>query len=145
MAHNVFFVSVENDLGDFVFDTLKTIYPGKVLIYPDAEMYHRYWVEDIIVILRLPTEAPRGKRTVWETCLEKMMVDAFCEKIIASAYPSEEGASLFENMFGLYAVDESKLFRYARRRGVEKKLRSFIHEKTDIALRLENRNNDNKR
>lgn len=127
MAHNAFFVSVENDLGDFVFDTLKTIYPGKVLIYPDAEMYHRYWVEDIIVILRLPTEAPRGKRTAWETC------------------PSEEGASLFENMFGLYAVDESKLFRYARRRGVEKKLRSFIHEKTDIALRLENRNNDNKR
>ena len=32
IAHNVIFVSVESDLGDFVFDKLKEKYPGRVLI-----------------------------------------------------------------------------------------------------------------
>lgn len=30
LAHNIVFVSVESDLGEFVFDTLKAEYPGKV-------------------------------------------------------------------------------------------------------------------
>ena len=145
IAHNTIFVSVEKDLGEFVFDSLKTVYPGKVLIYPTVEMFHQYWVEGMIVILKLPTESPRGKGHVWATCIEKMMVDAFCEKVIVSAYPSEEICSIIENMFHQYAVDESKLFRYARRRGVEKKFRTFLHEKTNITLRLENRKNDNKK
>ena len=34
LAHNVIYVSVEEDLGDFVFDALKEKYPGKVLINP---------------------------------------------------------------------------------------------------------------
>ena len=145
IAHNTIFVSVEKDLGEFVFDSLKTVYPGKVLIYPTAEMFHQYWVEGMIVILKLPTESPRGKGHVWATCIEKMMVDAFCEKVIVSAYPSEELSSIIENMFYQYAIDESKLFRYARRRGMEKKLRDFLNEKTNITLRLESRKNDNKK
>lgn len=144
IAHNTFFVSVEKGLGEFVFDSLKEIYPGKVLIYPTAEMYHQYWSEGMIVILALPTEAPRDRDNLWATCIEKLLVDAFCDKLILSAYPSEEKTTLFENAFSQYAVDESRLFRYARRRNAEARLRDFLHEKTDVNLRLEKRN-DNKR
>ena len=34
VAHNVIFLSVESDTMEFVFDTLKEKYPGKVLINP---------------------------------------------------------------------------------------------------------------
>lgn len=144
IAHNVYFVYVEREFGDFVFDILRTAYPGKVLICPDEEIYHQYWTEGMIVVLKLPTEAPKGKESRWATCIEKMIVDVFCEKVIASSYSSEEMGRLFENIFNQYAVDESKLFRYARRRGAEKKLRAFLHEKANVKLRLESRDNDNK-
>jgi hypothetical protein len=139
IAHNTVFVSVESNLGDFVFDLLKEQYPGKVLIHPNNAIYQQYWVEDMIVILKLPTESPRGRRETWHTCIEKMIVDIFCDKLLCSVYPSEEMVSVMENIFSKYVVDESKLFRYARRRGADKKLISFIEEETRVKLRLEHR------
>lgn len=37
------FVSVENEVSNFVFETLRELYPGKVLLYPTVETYHQYW------------------------------------------------------------------------------------------------------
>lgn len=34
-------------------------------------------------------------------------------------------------------IDESCLFRYAKRRGAEKRLKALIREKTNITLRTE--------
>ena len=42
LAHNVLFLSVEDDIIDFVFDLLKEQFPGKVLLDPTPELYHQY-------------------------------------------------------------------------------------------------------
>lgn len=137
LAHNIIFVSVESDLGDFVFDTLKEKYPGKVLIYPTVEVFHRYWYDDMIVIQKLVSEAPMGQQECWHTRLEKLLVDVLTDNLLAQSVSEAEWSGIYEGVFQKYAVDESCLFRYAKRRGAEKKIRDFVREKTTVRLRLE--------
>ena len=60
IAHNAVFIFVEGDLGEYVFDTLKEEYAGHILLNPNADMYHQYWADDMLVIKKLITEAPKG-------------------------------------------------------------------------------------
>ncbi len=137
LAHNMILVSVENDLADFVFDTLREQYPGKVLIYPTAEIFHRYWCDDMIVIQKLVSEAPMGQQISWHTRLEKMLVDILTDNLLIEAISEAECPGIYEDVFEKYMVDESCLFRYAKRRGAEKKIREFIQKETTVKLRLE--------
>ena len=136
LAHNIVFVSVESDLGDFVFDMLKEQYPGKVLIYPTPEIFHQYWYDDMIVIEKLVSEAPRGKQELWHTRLEKLLVDVLTDDLIQESVSEAEWPKIYEDAFQKYAIDESCFFRYAKRRGAEIKIRKFIKEKTTVRLRL---------
>ena len=73
LAHNVLFLSVESDVIEFVFDMLKDQYFGKVFINPTLEMYHQYWSDNMIVINKLTTEAPKALESHgihdWRNCL----------------------------------------------------------------------------
>jgi len=60
LAHNIIFVSVESEIMDFVFDALKGAYAGRVLLNPSVEVFHRYWVDNMIVITKMITETPKG-------------------------------------------------------------------------------------
>ena len=135
IAHNVIFVSVESDLGDFVFDKLKEKYPGRVLIYPSVEIYHRYWCDDMIVIQKLTSEAPMGIREKWHTRIEKMLVDIFADDIQKESFSESELAGIYEDAFAGYAIDESCLFRYAKRRGAQRKLQEYLAANTNVKLR----------
>ncbi len=50
IAHNSVFVYVEADLGDFVFETLKEKFPGKILLNPSVEEYHLYWQRFVKIV-----------------------------------------------------------------------------------------------
>lgn len=136
LAHNIVFVSVEEDLGDFVFDTLKEKFPGKVLINPTTEIYHQYWCDNMIVIKKMISEAPFGLNEKWNTRIEKLLVDLMTDNLLQSSIAASEYTAIFEEVFSKYAIDESCLFRYAKRRGADKKIRKFILDKTNIKLRL---------
>ena len=82
VAHNVIFLSVEPDVMEFVFDSLKEKYPGKVLINPTVDIYHQYWSDNMIVIVKLTTEAPKGQIKKWHTRLEKLLVDIMSEPLL---------------------------------------------------------------
>ena len=84
IAHNVIFVSVESGLGTYVFDSLKEQYTGKILLNPSVETFHQYWSDDIIIIKKLISESPKGERDVWETKLEKILVDLVADKLLLS-------------------------------------------------------------
>lgn len=137
LAHNVIFLSAEDNLGDFVFDKLKVKYPGEVLINPSVEMYHQYWYDNMIVIDKMISEAPLDSKTKWMARLEKILVDLLTDPLLQSSITTSEYPSIYEEAFSRYAIDESCLFRYARRRGSEKKIKDFITDKTNIRLRLE--------
>ena len=136
LAHNVIYVSVEEDLGDFVFDVLKEKYPGKVLINPTPEIYHQYWYDGMIVVGKLVSEAPMGQKEKWNTRIEKLLVDVMTNSILLSSVSETELTNIYEEAFAKYAIDESCMFRYAKRRGAEKKIREFIKEKTNVQLRV---------
>ena len=136
LAHNVIYVSVEADLGDFVFDTLKEKYPGKVLINPTPEIYHQYWYDGMIVIGKLVSEAPMGQKEKWNTRIEKLLVDVMTNAILLSSVSEAELTNIYEEAFAKYVIDESCMFRYAKRRGAEKKIREFIKKNTHVQLRV---------
>ncbi len=70
IAHNVLFLSVESDLGDFIFDSMKGDYLGHILLNPSVDTFHQYWTDNMIVIERLISESPKGKGKIWHTGLE---------------------------------------------------------------------------
>ena len=137
IAHNAVFVFVEADLGDFVFETLKEKFPGKILLNPSVKEYHLYWQDDLIIIGKLLTEAPKGKKAVWHTCLEKMLVDMTAEKVIKTTFSEAEYPGVLEQAFQKYIIDESQMFRYAKRRHVKDDILKIIQNQTGIKLRTE--------
>ena len=135
IAHNVIFLSVEADIIDFVFETLRDKYPGKVLINPTVEIYHQYWSDNMIVLGKLTTEAPKGQKVSWHTRLEKLLVDIMAEPLLLASISRAEYPHIYEDAFDRYIVDENGLFRYASRRKVIKKIKELIRKETDIVLR----------
>lgn len=136
LAHNVIFVFVEKELVKSVFEFLKKQFQGKILINPNEEEFYNYRQENTIIIRNLISESPKGKKEVWHTNLEKLLVDIFSEKLLKSMFSESEYPNIYETAFNLYAIDESQMFRYARRRKNEEKIKTFINEETNIILHL---------
>lgn len=137
IVHNVVFLFAEEDIMEFVFDTLKEQYPGKVLLRPTPEIYHRYWSDDMIIIGKLTTEAPKGQAERWHTRIEKLLVDIVAESLLLESISESDYPHIYEDAFLRYVVDESCLFRYAKRRKVDKKIKVLIKAKTNITLHIE--------
>ena len=134
---NTIFVYVESGIEDYVFETLKDRYPGKVLLAPSVEEYDRYADEGTIVICKLISEAPKGKMKSWNTRLEKFLVDLMSESLLQEIISPGEYPRIYEEAFSRYEIDESCMFRYARRRNAEGRIRDFIRDETNISLRTE--------
>jgi len=134
VAHNALFVSVEGDLGGFVFDNLKAAYPGKILLNPNTDTYHQYWSSDMIVIVKLITESPKNRETPWAARLEKILVDIVADPLLTASVSESEYPGIFRNAFRKFVIDESCLFRYARRRGSDGKIFQLITQ-TGLQLR----------
>jgi len=135
LAHNVIILSIEGDLGDFVFDTLKESYPGKVLLEPTIDIFHKYWYGDMIVIRKLVTEAPKSQSCIWAAKLEKLLVDIVSDPLILNSISVSEYPNIYTDAFNKYIIDESCLFRYAKRRGSANAIMEIIENKTNIQLR----------
>lgn len=135
VAHNVIFLSVESDTMEFVFDSLKEKYPGKVLINPTVDIYHQYWSDNMVVIVKLITEAPKGQGKSWHTRLEKLLVDIMSEPLLLASISESEYPGIYMDAFERYYIDEKCLFRYANRRKSAKKIKELMRDKTDIILK----------
>lgn len=128
MAHNTYFVYVENDFVDAVFDLLFRTYPGKVMLKPDADHYFRYLLENEIVVLRLPSESPKGYDEPWHIKIEQILVETMTSKLMSQILPESEQRNLLGGAFSGYLVDEKTMIRYAKRKGTEKKVRAILEK-----------------
>ena len=137
IAHNVIFVFVEKELSTSAFERLKKEYAGNILINSTEDDFFNYRRDDMIVVRNLLTESPKGKNEVWHTDLEKMLVDIFSENLIKATFSESEFPTIYEEAFGSYIIDESQMFRYAKRRKNDGRIKRFIQEETDVKLRLE--------
>ena len=126
IAHNIVFASVEGGLEEDVFNTLWEGHKGSVLLKPDAEELFRYLNEDMVIIVKLPTESPKGKEVFWDTRLEKLLVDIAVDKLLRKVVYSGEYPAIYQDAFHKYALDKNMMFRYARRRGALGKYREVL-------------------
>ena len=133
LAKNTIFVEVENMLDESIFNLLFDHYPH-VLFNPDIEEYYKYAGDETIVVCKLISEAPPTFGTYQQASLEKLLVDLFGRGISGSILSRSEYRAIYEDSFQRYNINQAKLFRYARRRGVDKTIRDFIHEETRIIL-----------
>lgn len=135
VAHNTVFLSVESDVISFVFETLKESFNGRVLISPSKELFEQYWCDNMIVLNKRITETPKGIGESWHSRIEKVLVDLITDPLIQDSISESEFSTIFEDVFYRYVIDESCLFRYARRRGADKELKNFIINNTTVQLR----------
>lgn len=120
-AHNSVFISVENELIDYVFDSLRRKHPGRVMLKPSPDHYYKYLVEDQIVVQRLPSESPKNDAAVWQSRLEKILVDISVDKLLSQIVSPGELDTIFGEAFEHYYLDVKTMHRYARRRGALEK------------------------
>lgn len=133
MAKNTIFIEVENMLDESIFNLLFARYPH-VLRNPDIEEYYKYAGDETIVVRKLLSEVPPPFGPYHQTQLEKILVDLFGRGISGSILSRSEYRAIYEDAFQKYNINQAKLFRYARRRGIDSTIRSFIREETNIIL-----------
>ena len=134
IAHNTIFIEVENQLENSVYEYLKNRFNSNVLLKPDINLYNLYVSDEIIIVLNLITETPENKNNKHGIILEKLLVDMMTNKLITMFVSKSEYTNVFENAFSMYCIDESKLFRYAKRRNADKRIFEYITKNTKVNL-----------
>ena len=133
LSRNIIFVEVENMLDESIFNYLFDKY-SHVLYNADMDEYYKYSGEETIIVRKLISEAPPSIGQYKQASLEKILVDLFGRGISGSVISRSEYRDIFEDSFKKYVINQPKMFRYARRRGIEKNITDFIQDKTDITL-----------
>lgn len=126
-ANNITYIETEREATSAVFDHLKdkglTAYlrPTRDLIYNYIDLS-----QPAIFVKPLITESPVQEcNGVLVPTLEKLLVDL--QKDADFFYLQEaEGFNIFRNAMSLYTINESRLLRYASRRGIRKEIETII-------------------
>lgn len=137
IGRNTIFLSVEDRLGEMLFQRIRQRYNNNVLLNPSKVIFEQYWLENMIVIQKLNTESPKGENQIWNTDLEKMLVDILADKLIRSCFSQSEYPLIYETAFGRYPINESRMFRYARRRSAAQQLRQYTESAKAVVLQDE--------
>lgn len=122
---------------NFLLDTEESVY-----LSSDYEMIERYSNSSsekrITIVKPLISEAPRQEVDGISTVtLEKVLVDLFCDGRLYSAYQGNELSYIFKNALGAWTLNQSKLLRYAGRRGRRNALKRFLTELDVLKIEAE--------
>lgn len=134
IAKNVIFVEVENMLVDSVYEQLHEKYPY-ALNQPSMDVFFKMRSPGTdIVLMKLVSEAPAAGEN--HSCsLEKILVDIHSKKITGQLIEKSEYPQIYEEIFRKYRIDETRMFRYAKRRNLYELIRKFIVEQTKVELK----------
>ena len=128
VAQNTIFIQAEKDVSVFVFRFLQELGYEHLLYKPKKADYDLYWKKDCIVVTDMISEAPLSASAPHEICLEKMLVDMYCDKLISSAYSKSEYPEVLRQAMETYHIESTKMMRYARRRGREDEMKKILEE-----------------
>lgn len=136
IAQNMFFIEVESMLESAVYEFLREDTTHQVLLKPTMEICEVYAGNDTIIVQNLITETPVNQQAPHHVMLEKLLVDMFADKKMLLFLEESEFSAILEDAFHTYIIDESKMFRYARRRNIEDKIKEIIIGDTTIKLHV---------
>ena len=121
-------VEVEKEATQSVFYFLKEL-NYSVFLEPSEEILEKYLPTDkeSIIIKSLVTESPlQVNGNIRTITIEKLMVDIFSDTIIFSAQQGAELRTIFQEAFNKYTVNQSKMLRYASRRGKKDSFQEYL-------------------
>ena len=122
VRQNTVFIQGDKEKSRSIFRSLQEWKYPNLLYKPSVKEFDLYRTEDSIVILDLTSEAPLLSDRPHEICIEKLLVDVFCDKYLRKDYDPAEYPLIVEQAMSAYAVDKVRLLRYARRRGKEEEI-----------------------
>jgi hypothetical protein len=127
---NRYFILVETDkeTTHSVFYFLREI-KKSVFVEPTTDIIEKYFVneKEIFIVKPLVSEAPtQYVNGIETTTIEKILVDIFSDDVIFSTQQGAEMRTIFENAFDKYTINQSKMLRYADRRGKKQELNKFV-------------------
>lgn len=126
-ANNITYIETEREAVTVVFNHLRD--EGKAAyLRPTRELIYNYidLSQPSIFVKPLITESPVQEcNGILVPTLEKLLVDLQKDKDFFYLQESE-GVNLFRNALSLYSINESRLLRYAGRRGIRKEIKNII-------------------
>ncbi|MBO6264420.1 MAG: hypothetical protein J6M57_00200 [Acidaminococcaceae bacterium] len=128
IAQNTIFFQVEKEASVFVFRFLQEEGYQSVMYKPTKKELSFYWTKDCIIVTDMISEAPLRSDSPHSICIEKLLVDMYCDKLISDTYSKAEYESVTEQVLSRYRVETTKLLRYARRRNKEAGLAKIINK-----------------
>jgi hypothetical protein len=123
-----YLVEVEKDALESVFYFLRET-KFAVFLEPNSDILEKYLPDNkaIIIVKTLISEAPLlSVNEVNTASIEKMLVDIFCDDVIFSAHQGSELRTIIGEAFTKYTLNQSKMFRYADRRGKKAGFSEFV-------------------
>lgn len=125
--NDITYIETEREATSVVFNHLRD--EGKAAyLRPSRDLIYNYidLSQPSIFVKPLITESPLQQREgVLVPTLEKLLVDL--QKDSDFFYLQDaEGVNIFQNAISLYSVNESRLLRYASRRGIRKEIETII-------------------
>jgi hypothetical protein len=130
-------LETETEVAESVFNFLNARFEGRVFLQPDRVTFERYILprSDSIIVTPLFTQSPHQRvEDIPTPKIEKILVDIFTDEEIFYVFHGEELTHIFETAFEHYQVSQKTIFRYAKRRNADRKIRDFLQQKTNIQL-----------
>ena len=128
VSQNTIYVQVEKESSVFVFRFLQEAGYHRLMYLPSKRDYSLYWANGSIIVTNLISEAPMRSDDPHRITLEKMLVDMCSDKLISSSYSMSELPDVFKTAQNDYCLDRVRLYRYARRRNKEDKIKQLLRE-----------------
>lgn len=120
-ANNITYIETDRSAIESIFNFLRKDHEN-VWMTPDADFIYRYidLSKGGIIIKTLVTESPlQTVNGISTPTLEKLLVDIRTDEDFAYLQETE-AERMLENADSIYAINKSRLNRYARRRGLTK-------------------------
>lgn len=134
VGSNVILLEVPKDAGGYVYSTIARNYAGPILLQPSQKELDYYGGSNGAIIGGLISESPSLQDDPHTPALEKIIVDLFANRILRMMLSQGDYPFLLDAVFTKYRVNQTRLFRYARRRNKEDEIRQFIVNNTEILL-----------
>lgn len=135
-SRRIMLIEIEKEFVESLYYELKDSFKNDLYLNPDLKEIEFYISESNrpVIIKKLITRSPIGKRSrnrmnFYTPLLEKILVDIFVEDKIFYFYQGSEMLHIYENALSNYTINFTKLLSYAKRRGSEEEIKSFLSQR----------------
>ena len=119
LTENIIFLETERESTESVFRMLQGQGVPNLMYKPSVKDFRFLKTHNSVVISELVSEAPAKSGCSAGICLEKLIVDLYCDRLLRLVYPCEQIGAIAKCADERYRIDRTKLLRYVRRRGKE--------------------------